>query len=92
MRKGNFSEENFIGVLREHEAGAKVEDLCHRHGISTTTLYKWKAKYGGMTVPEAKRAAFAAARVEHGLPERRACWMLLKTKGRPTLTAERQTL
>jgi putative transposase len=55
MRKGDFSEEKIIGVLREHEAGAKVEELCRRHGISTTTLYKWKAKYGGMTVPEAKR-------------------------------------
>ncbi|MCA3247983.1 MAG: transposase, partial [Azospirillum sp.] len=52
MRKSNFSEEKIIGVLREHEAGAKVEELCRRHGISTTTLYKWRAKYGGMTVPE----------------------------------------
>ena len=55
MRKSSFSEEKIIGVLREREAGAKVEDLCRRHGISTTTLYKWKAKYGGMTVSEAKR-------------------------------------
>lgn len=55
MRKSRFSESQIIAIIREHEAGAKVEDLTRRHGISGTTLYKWKAKYGGMDVSEAKR-------------------------------------
>jgi putative transposase len=55
MRKGRFSEEQIIAIIREHEAGAKVGELCRRHGVSSTTLYKWKAKFGGMTVPEARR-------------------------------------
>jgi putative transposase len=55
MRKSRFSESQIIAIIREHEAGAKVEDLCRRHGISGTTLYKWKAKYGGMDVSEAKK-------------------------------------
>jgi len=55
MRKSRFSEQRIIGILKEHEAGARAEDLCLRHGISGTTFYKWKAKFGGMEVSEATR-------------------------------------
>ena len=54
MKGSRFSEEQ-IGVLREHEAGAKTEGVCRRHGISSATLYKWKSKYGGLEVSEARR-------------------------------------
>ena len=47
MKGSRFSEEQIIGVLREHEAGAKTEEVCRSHGISSATFYKWKAKYGG---------------------------------------------
>ena len=55
MKGSRFSEEQIIGVLREHEAGAKTEKVCRRHGISSATLYKWKSKYGGLEVSEARR-------------------------------------
>jgi putative transposase len=55
MRKRRFSEEQIIGVLREQEAGARTEEVCRRYGISTTTFYKWKARYGGLEVSEARR-------------------------------------
>lgn len=55
MQRKRFSEEQIIGVLREHEAGAKPAELCRKYGMSEATLYNWKAKYGGMEVSEAKR-------------------------------------
>lgn len=53
--KKRFSEEQIIGILKEAEAGAKVTELCRRHGISDATYYTWRQKYGGMTVSEMKR-------------------------------------
>jgi putative transposase len=55
MKRGRFSEEQIIAIVREHEAGAKATDLARKHGISEATLYNWKAKYGGLEVSEAKR-------------------------------------
>lgn len=55
MKRSRFSEEQIIAILKEHEAGSKTADICRRHGISNATFYKWKAKYGGMEVSEAKR-------------------------------------
>ena len=49
------TEEQIIGVLKESEAGAKTEELCRRHGISPATLYKWKGKFGGMEVSDARK-------------------------------------
>jgi putative transposase len=55
MRRKRFTEEQIIGVLKEHELGAKTADLCRKHGISEATFYNWKSKFGGMDVSEAKR-------------------------------------
>lgn len=55
MKKQRFTEEQIIAVLKEQEAGAKVAELCRKHGISDATFYNWKVKYGGMEVSEAKR-------------------------------------
>ena len=55
MRASRFTDEQIIGIVREYEAGAKLAELCRRHNVSPTTFYKWRAKYGGMAVSDAKR-------------------------------------
>jgi putative transposase len=55
MKRSRFTEEQIIGILREQEAGAATGDVCRRHGISNATFYKWKSKYGGLDVSEARR-------------------------------------
>ena len=55
MKRSRFSEEQIIAILKEQEAGLPTADVCRRHGISSATFYKWKAKFGGLEVSEAKR-------------------------------------
>ena len=55
MKPSRFTEEQIIGILREQEAGMPTADVCRKHGISGATFYKWKAKYGGLDVSEARR-------------------------------------
>ena len=55
MRTSRFTEAPIVGVLHEHEAGAKIAELCRRHGITATTFHRWKRQYGGLQVTEAKR-------------------------------------
>lgn len=55
MKRSRFTEEQIIGILKEQEAGAATADVCRRHGISSAAFYKWKAKYGGLDVSEARR-------------------------------------
>ena len=55
MKRSRFSEEQIIGILKEQEAGAGTADVCRKHGISSAAFYKWKAKFGGLDVSEARR-------------------------------------
>ena len=55
MKKSRFSDEQIVTAIKEHEAGTPTQELCRRLGIGQQTLYRWKAKYGGMSVPDAQR-------------------------------------
>lgn len=55
MKRSRFSDEQIIGILKEHQAGMTASELCRKHGISDATFYKWRSKFGGMEVSEAKR-------------------------------------
>lgn len=55
MKRSRFTDEQIIGILKEREAGVPVSELCRKHGVSDASIYKWKAKFGGMEVSEAKR-------------------------------------
>ena len=64
MKASRFTTDQVIGILREQESGIRTGDICRKHGISETTFYKWKSKYGGMDVSEAHR--LRALEVENG--------------------------
>jgi putative transposase len=55
MKRARYTEEQIIGILHEHDAGAKCADLCRKYAMSEGTFYAWKSKFGGMTVSDAKR-------------------------------------
>lgn len=55
MKRSRFTEEQIVGILKEQEAGQRTADVCRKHGISEGTFYKWKAKYGGLEVSDARR-------------------------------------
>lgn len=55
MKRSRFSEEQIIGILWEQEAGSPTADVCRKHGVSSATFYKWKAKFGGLDVSDARR-------------------------------------
>jgi len=55
MRKSRFSEEQIIAILKEHQAGISLAEICRKHGISDATFYNWRSKYGGMELSDARR-------------------------------------
>ncbi|WP_348652032.1 transposase [Rhizobium sp. 007] len=66
MKRTRFTDEQIIGILKEHEAGTPVSELCRKHGVSDASIYKWKAKFGGMDVSEAKRHKQCCQQLRNG--------------------------
>ncbi len=71
IKRSRFSEEQIIGILKEHQAGATAADLCRKHGVSDATFYKWRSRYGGMEVSDAKKRRHWRLRT----PSSRNCWL-----------------
>lgn len=68
MKRSRFSEEQIIGILKEHQAGLGAKELCRKHGVSDATFYKWRSKYGGMEVrPHIRSTISQQARWRHWL-------------------------
>ena len=76
--KKRFTEEQIIGFLREVEAGVTVKDLCRRKGFSPASFYQWRAKFGGMSVPDAKR--LKALEAENGRLKKLVADLMLETE------------
>jgi len=55
MKRSRFSEEQIIGILKEHQAGMSAADICRKHGVSDATFYNWRSKYGGMEVSDTRK-------------------------------------
>jgi putative transposase len=55
MKRSRFSEEQIIGILKQHQAGLGAKELCRKHGISDATFYKWRSRFGGMDVSDARK-------------------------------------
>ena len=55
MRRSKYSEEQIIGILKEHDAGVSTAEICRKYGVSNATFYKWRSKYGGMEVSDARK-------------------------------------
>jgi putative transposase len=55
MKRRRFREEQIIGIMKEHQAGLSAQELCRKYGVSDATFYKWRSKYGGMDLPDARK-------------------------------------
>ena len=89
MKRSRFTEEQIIGILREQEAGVATAEVCRRHGVSSATFYKWKAKFGGMDVSEARR--LKALEDENTKLKRMLASSKQKVKPRPTKLSQTQS-